>query len=276
MSNQAEQLQNDLRLIQEVERHLNLYDPRCKDKDSKSREQTWGIIGSKLNTPPDVCKNRWKNLRDKYTREKKLMMTEGEESYRNHPWPLLDEMSFLWNFVSHRNSRPQQLRIKKSLESDLINGKYTRADWRALTAGYSDVDETVSIEPNFLDPACVLVEEDEPLEPNDEDEDTAPRSKLRRLLENKEEENSDSQNENLTDSNYHSDSVISVKVPQPPRLMDEEEYFCMSLAGSLKRLPKQKSSLLKIKIMQIIHEAEFGQNEVKNENNNENAEKDLN
>lgn len=51
MSNQAEQLQNDLRLIQEVERHSNLYDPRCKDKDSKSREVTWAVIGSKLNTP---------------------------------------------------------------------------------------------------------------------------------------------------------------------------------------------------------------------------------
>lgn len=75
-----------------------------------------------------------------------------------------------------------------------------------------------------------------------------------------EEENSDSQNENLTDSNYHSDSLVSVKVPQPQRLMDEEEYFCMSLAASLRRLPKQKSSLLKIKIMQILHEAQFGEN----------------
>ena len=84
------------------------------------------------------------------------------------------------------SSRPQQLRLKKSLESDLLNGKYpSRADWRTLTAGYSDLDDNGSIEPNFLDPACVLVEEDEPLEPNDDDEDSAPRSKLRRLLENK-------------------------------------------------------------------------------------------
>lgn len=48
MSNQAEQLQNDLRLIQEVERHTNLYDPRCKDKDSKSRDLTWSVIGTAL------------------------------------------------------------------------------------------------------------------------------------------------------------------------------------------------------------------------------------
>lgn len=57
--------------------------------------------------------------------------------------------------------------------------------------------------------------------------------------------------------------------------MDEEEYFCMSLAASLRRLPKQKSSLLKIQIMQLIHDAQFGEKEIidNKEKNNNNHEK---
>lgn len=48
---QGEQQQNDRRLIQEVEKHTNLYDPRCKSKDSRTKQDTWDLIGIKLNTP---------------------------------------------------------------------------------------------------------------------------------------------------------------------------------------------------------------------------------
>lgn len=91
-------------------------------------------------------------------------------------------------FILNFSSRPQQLRLKKlPLENEIINGKYPlRPDWIALPSNFNDRDENGSMEANFLDPACVLVEEDEPIETNDdEDEDSPPRSKLRRLLENK-------------------------------------------------------------------------------------------
>jgi hypothetical protein len=48
-------------------------------------------------------KNRWRSLRDKFVREKKRLVLDGEASYRSRdPWPLLDDMSFLWDFINHR------------------------------------------------------------------------------------------------------------------------------------------------------------------------------
>lgn len=73
------------------------------------------------------------------------------------------------------------------LETDMTGMKYSvKPEWVGVPVNYSDREDTSSVEPNFLDPACVLVEEDEPLETNEDDEDEGPpRSKLRRLLENK-------------------------------------------------------------------------------------------
>lgn len=49
------------------------------------------------------AKNRWRNLRDRYVREKKMLLTEGEEVYRRHEvWPYLEDMSFLWDLIVHR------------------------------------------------------------------------------------------------------------------------------------------------------------------------------
>jgi hypothetical protein len=48
-------------------------------------------------------KNRWRCLRDKFVREKKRLVLDGEAAYRcRDPWPLLDDMSFLWEFINHR------------------------------------------------------------------------------------------------------------------------------------------------------------------------------
>jgi len=56
----------------------------------------------KFITALDV-KNRWRCLRDKFVREKKRLLLDGEASYRSRdPWPLLDDMSFLWDFINHR------------------------------------------------------------------------------------------------------------------------------------------------------------------------------
>ena len=38
----------------------------------------------------------------------------------------------------------------------------------------------------------------------------------------------------------------------------EDELFCLSVAQTLKRLPAPRRSLLKVQILQLIHDIEFG------------------
>ncbi|XP_077530959.1 uncharacterized protein LOC144143010 [Haemaphysalis longicornis] len=42
------------------------------------------------------------------------------------------------------------------------------------------------------------------------------------------------------------------------RSFDGDELFCLCLAANLKRLPLRRRSLTKIKLLQILHDAEFG------------------
>ncbi|XP_077529216.1 uncharacterized protein LOC144141548 [Haemaphysalis longicornis] len=47
-------------------------------------------------------------------------------------------------------------------------------------------------------------------------------------------------------------------VPEQYRSFDEDQLFCLFLAVNLKRLPLNQRSLTKIKLLQVLHEAEFG------------------
>ncbi|XP_077530961.1 uncharacterized protein LOC144143012 [Haemaphysalis longicornis] len=51
-------------------------------------------------------------------------------------------------------------------------------------------------------------------------------------------------------------------MPELYHLFDGDELFCLCLAANLKRLPLRQRMLTKIKLLQILHEAEFGPGDV--------------
>ncbi|XP_077528556.1 uncharacterized protein LOC144140933 [Haemaphysalis longicornis] len=51
-------------------------------------------------------------------------------------------------------------------------------------------------------------------------------------------------------------------MPELYRSFDGEELFCLCLAANLKRLPLRRRMLTEIKLLQILHEAEFGPGDV--------------
>ncbi|CAH0563643.1 unnamed protein product, partial [Brassicogethes aeneus] len=91
-------------LIELVQSHPHLYDKSLVDfKDDLVRSKTNRKIAKILEVTEAEVVQKWKNLRDRYTREKKKIIRSGSEASTNQ-WPYLKQMSFLDRFIRQRNS----------------------------------------------------------------------------------------------------------------------------------------------------------------------------
>lgn len=63
-------------------------------------------------TAKDV-RSRWRSLRDKFVREKKIILNKsrGNKSLEavETEWPLMENMSFIWQHIVHRRKRRSKL-----------------------------------------------------------------------------------------------------------------------------------------------------------------------
>lgn len=81
-------------LINLVHQCRPLWDRDTHDKPMKM--QLWRKIAKDLGVDADVCKQKWKSLREKYIRQKQRYQ-EGREK-----WELLDDLSFLDGVINYR------------------------------------------------------------------------------------------------------------------------------------------------------------------------------
>ncbi|KAG8226952.1 hypothetical protein J437_LFUL004670 [Ladona fulva] len=104
---------DDIKLIAEIKNHPLLYDPGVpENRDMNAKESTWTFIAKSLGYSVRECKMRWKSLRERFARERKKIILsnveygsddEHEKDGKAGTWHLMKHMSFLWNFVFHRN-----------------------------------------------------------------------------------------------------------------------------------------------------------------------------
>lgn len=233
-------LLDDIELIEEVKKYPLLFDTNVKGyKDHETKEKTWAKIGSKLQVKPLEARNRWRNLRDRFVREKKFMSLESdaEKSQKGGPWPLLEHMSFIWNFIIHRR-RYTMNTIKNEPKSYLpIAPKKDRTEW------------TISLDCENNSEGVI----------RDKNEHEEPRAKRQKLLSYQEQSiqgapdlyqvSDDTRSySQRTDHSINSQSYVA----------DEQHYFCMSVAETLRRFTQRQSAEAKLKIQQILYETEFG------------------
>ena len=74
-------------------------------KDNRVKENAWSKVSQKLGTSIDDSKRRWKNLRDKFVRERKFTIkrptgTSGPPSVSQ--WKYYNIMCFMQDTVRHR------------------------------------------------------------------------------------------------------------------------------------------------------------------------------
>ncbi|XP_071555011.1 uncharacterized protein [Temnothorax nylanderi] len=109
----------DSLLVDLVKSYPHIYDKRSKDfKDIFKKNNSWKEIGEVLQMSD--CQTRWARLRERYSREKKIRELEtrsGSGSTTRQPFPLYEQMNFLFKFVKSRKSitNISNLTSKKSL-----------------------------------------------------------------------------------------------------------------------------------------------------------------
>lgn len=135
----------DAKLVREVEKHPALYNPKRRGyKDAAEMDRSWIQIANELGMKPLDVKTRWRCLRDKFVREKKRLVLDGEASYRSRdPWPLLDDMSFLWEFINHRKD------VYTRKLSAKVRGEYIQQNLQPILPRPSP--ERVNVEPETSD-----------------------------------------------------------------------------------------------------------------------------
>ncbi|KAI9578664.1 uncharacterized protein LOC119640375 [Glossina fuscipes] len=98
------------KLIALVKEHNVLYD-RCKVRDSKNlaaKNEAWHAISNALNVTEEFCYNKWKKLRDRFSREYR--------QYQSHPqkqvqWIYFQDLIFLESH--YRKGKPLRLASTK-------------------------------------------------------------------------------------------------------------------------------------------------------------------
>ncbi|CAL8363184.1 unnamed protein product [Boreogadus saida] len=113
-------------------------------RDRIKKEQAWVVVGEETGIPVDVCRRKWKSLRDRHMREKRREKEEGKRSgsaaRTGKKWKLFAVLSFLDPFVTPRETSSNLPRCAEVEMED---------DGAAETSG---VGEAVQLSGNESDP----------------------------------------------------------------------------------------------------------------------------
>ncbi|XP_073822233.1 uncharacterized protein [Musca autumnalis] len=103
-----------MKLVEERDVIYNRFHPHYKDFNKK--EEAFAEIAEELNIPDvDFITRRYHNLRDRYTRHKRVMETTGESRCY---LPVMDKMEFLNPHIFSRKMRRKQFtRVQSDVES---------------------------------------------------------------------------------------------------------------------------------------------------------------
>ncbi|XP_077062098.1 uncharacterized protein LOC143714693 [Siphateles boraxobius] len=203
-----------------VSENKELFDKNHNEyKNTKRKEVLWQGIADKMGVDVEEVKAKWKNLRDTYTRKKRLEQDgsrSGRAAKKKKQWKYMRVMDFLDPSTEHR-----------SVILDSIPGKIEddEPDEDSGAEPASTSTGTPVTSPGAIRSGIVKRRRSETLE------------LLERYLASK-------------------DSRDREKDEQQ---QDEVDLFLRSLAPALRRLPASKQSLVKLQIQKILHDAEFGQ-----------------
>ncbi|XP_010875875.1 uncharacterized protein si:zfos-128g4.1 [Esox lucius] len=278
----------DEKLILSVFNFPELYNTTLPDyRSGDTRSLAWRRISALTALPAEECKKKWKNLRDRYFKEVRQEKRSKEETgeLTHSRWKYRQLLNFLQPFIKPRNSNADpdnqespdtinkslqsELQPAKSLNTVLVNTMKTpttqvgtmsqlafvtkfspgqQGTQMAQLAFLAKLPPGTQISPapqscSVAQPSTYAtrkrppIKQESPASPCSSSTPAKLSSKNRRLLDNEKDQRLDS-----TISN---------------RRCDEDEMFLLSFVPALKRLAPQKRCETKIKIQQIMYEAEF-------------------
>ncbi|KAL3966453.1 Adh transcription factor 1 [Sarotherodon galilaeus] len=95
------------KLISAVANHPELYDASCYFyRDRNKKDLAWRHISEEIGQPEDICRRKWKSLRDTYNKEKREEKEKrsGSAAGSGRRWKFFAVMGFLDPFLTPRET----------------------------------------------------------------------------------------------------------------------------------------------------------------------------
>ncbi|KAL8610275.1 hypothetical protein ACOMHN_062007 [Nucella lapillus] len=248
-------------LIAAVAAHRSLYDPtHNKYKDVELRNALWQHIAEDLKLEVEACKAKWRTLRDGFTRALR-QQREARNVFplkAKKPWRYQAEMEFLIPFISSREPRsnhPEQASVADDAEA-LTKANCPAEDCDSDGA-VRDSEETQSVtsntgpDPTLLFPVTLF---------------NAAHQNSISLKRHLESVDSEEVFDYLQCKKQEMEALFKDRKMDSPRSAhcqcrcatdDPTEAFFFSMGQSVKRLPFYLQAQVKMKVCQLVTEAEM-------------------
>ncbi|XP_056614399.1 transcription factor Adf-1-like [Triplophysa dalaica] len=230
------------KLIVAVCGHPELYDSFSYFyRNRNKKDLSWKKVSVEVGESEEVCRKKWKSLRDTYLKERKKETEKrsGSAAGSVKKWKYSAVRSFLDRFVSPRET----------------SGNMERGDAENQAAGYDQPDDqsetAAAVEPtgsfDGSEPGSPLSDTAaaSPVAPSTSA--AVPRAPRRRALKRPMEQPSEVERQLL-------EALRTRPVAPAPPPRSEDEHFLLSLVPSLERLPPQKKEYVKFQMHKLIYE----------------------
>merc|ERR1712071_144291 len=260
-------------IIRHVRNHSCLYDPRESEyKDADRKAAVWREIANAVGMSAIECEHRWRYLRDRYTRERKRKSQQTNQTIsKAGNWPLAKQMHFIQDFIKHRRLefRARGQNSNDNAGSAASSTGTTRGGQHGHSNGSDNHNDTpikVEGDNNCNSPfdqseyPMVIIEETGGAAHLTADvlhhagsvppSVTPPEFRM---------SNDHRIDRSMYNSGRGASNATSGLGANPHHVVyQEDELFCLSVAQTLKRLPAARRSLVKVQMLQLIHDIEFG------------------
>ncbi|XP_041754029.1 uncharacterized protein LOC121582361 [Coregonus clupeaformis] len=282
----CQEVKMDEKLILSVFNFPELYNKTLPDyRNGDTRSLAWGRISALTALPAEECKRKWKNLRDRYFKEVRQEKRIKEEAGELTPsrWKYRQLLIFLQPFIKPRNSNVDPANLESP---DTIN-KSTQSEIepvKTLNTALENDMKTPSTQVGTMSQLAFVTQ----LSPGQQGTQMAQLSFLAKLPPGTQIFPGPQTSAALQSSTYTTRKRPQTRQPASPcssttpskrsaknrrllakekdlrsdstipnRQCDEDEMFLLSFVPALKRLAPQKRCETKMKIQQIMYEAEF-------------------
>ena len=93
----------DLKLVEEVRKHRNLYDTDVKEyNDIVSKTVSWKEIAQNMESDVKKCKKKWRYMRESFVRMKRKVKRNGGDMRYENACKYTDPLAWLTPYIRHR------------------------------------------------------------------------------------------------------------------------------------------------------------------------------
>ncbi|XP_071766471.1 uncharacterized protein LOC139920370 isoform X1 [Centroberyx gerrardi] len=236
--------------------NVTLPNYRC----TESRTNAWRNISALVGLPSEECKRKWKNLRDRYLKEVRMEIKSKQQGEMvPSRWKYRQLLNFIAPFTGSRNGTAENGNNDEDHENPDNESANTEGDTTSSEAvkkipadQKTQVAFVTQLPPMSQDTQMAQLAVLTKIPPGSQLTPISKPGRKRRLM-----------RETLSLPCSQSTPIPAKRQAKdngssfPSRPRDEDELFLLSFVPALKRLAPQKRCETKIRIQQIMYEAEF-------------------